>query len=267
MSRVQHNSAGVQLRKQWAAAGIGGGVLLTAAGVALCFGLGASPGIVWLLAAGTVLVLQLLVVRRHLHLNHRSDGRLLASLGTANRITLFRGLLIAGLAGFVLLPQSTANVEYWRWAPAAIFILASLLDLLDGWMARKTATETDLGRKLDTEFDALAILTGGLLALRWEKASPWFILVGLAYYLFRLGCRLRKRRGLPTARLRASRIRRPLAGTAMGLTGAVLLPVMPAELGRILTLIFTFPFLGNFIYDYMAVSRRIGNVNAPESGP
>jgi CDP-diacylglycerol--glycerol-3-phosphate 3-phosphatidyltransferase len=257
----------VQLRKEWAAAGIGGGMLLTAAGAALCFGLGVSPGIIWLLASGTVLALQLLVVRRHLHLNHRSDGRLSACLGTANRITLFRGLLIAGFCGFVFLPRSTAYVENWRWVPAAIFILASLLDLLDGWMARKTATETELGRKLDTEFDALAILAGGVLALRWEKASLWFILVGLAYYLYRLGCRLRKRRGLPTAPLRPSRIRRPLAGTAMGLTGAVLLPVMPAEFGRILTLVFTIPFLGNFIYDYMTVSCRIGNVKAPESGP
>jgi CDP-diacylglycerol--glycerol-3-phosphate 3-phosphatidyltransferase len=267
VSRVRHNSAEVQLQREWTAAGIGGGMLLIAAGAVLASGLGISPGLIWLLASGTVLVLQLLVVRRHLHLNHRSDGRLLPSLGTANRITLFRGLLIAGLAGFVFLPRSTANVENWRWVPAAIFILASLLDLLDGWTARKTATETELGRKLDTEFDALTILAGGVLALRWEKASLWFILVGLAYYLFRLGCRLRKQRGLPSAPLRPSRIRRPLAGTAMGLTGAVLLPVMSAELGRSLTLIFTIPFLGNFIYDYLTVSRRIGNVKAPESEP
>lgn len=253
--RPQNPSAHLRLSREWTAAGIVGCTLLVAGCAGLSIQLEPGAGLIWLLVSAAVLGGQMAWVRNRLYLNQRPDGAMMASLGPANRVTLLRGLLIAGISGFVFLPGSTATVEFLNWAPALSFFLASGLDLVDGWIARRTDTMTDLGQALDTEFDALAILTGGVLALRWGKVDSWFLLVGLAYYLFRLGCRLRRRRGLPTGPLPPSRIRRPLAGCAMAVTGAVLLPPISAEIGRILTLIVTIPFLANFLSDYLAVSR------------
>jgi len=255
-----HNTVAFSgLRKQWTAAVCGGGILLAAAWAALAAALGLHRSLIWLLSSAALLAVQLGLLRSRLHLNRRADGATMVSLGAANRVTVLRGLLIAGAFGFVFLPPSTAAIEGLNWIPAAALILAALLDLVDGWLARKTDTVTLLGQTLDTEFDALMILVGALLAVRWGKASGWFILVGLAYYLFRLGCRLRKRWSLPTRPLPASPVRRPLAGSVMGVAGAVLLPPVSADIGRILTLIVGVPFLLNFVYDYLAVCSRPSN--------
>lgn len=262
IQRFHNASAAVHLRRQWAAAGIVGALALTAAGGVLATRLSVRLSLTWLLASGAALTFLMVRVRRHLHLNQRADGVLAASLGPANRITLVRGVLISAIIGFVFLPRSMVHFEILKWVPGTVYILAALLDLLDGWTARKTGTATELGRRLDTEFDALAVLSGAGLALRWGKASVVFVLVGLAYYLFRLACRRRRRRGLPVSPLPPSRIRRPLAGSAMGVAGIVLLPPVPAEIARILTLAVAVPFLANFVYDYIAVTRR-GDARAP----
>jgi len=258
----QNTSVFSRLLREWAAVVLGGGILLAAACAGLAAALGLQRALIWLLASGVLLAGQMGLLRNRLHLNHRPNGSLSATLGAANRVTLLRGLLIAGVFGFVFLPTSAANVDTLKWIPGIALILAALLDLVDGWIARKTDTVTPLGQALDTEFDALMILVGAILAVYWGKASGGFILVGLAYYGFRFGCLLRKRWQLPTGRLPSSHLRRPLAGSAMGVAGAVLLPPLSADIGRMLTLAFAVPFLANFVYDYVAVCRS-GDRNAP----
>ena len=59
---------------------------------------------------------------------------------------------------------------------------ALALDFVDGWLARRTKTESALGAKLDGEVDAFLIL-----ALSIEVAPTvggWVLLIGLARYLF-----------------------------------------------------------------------------------
>jgi phosphatidylglycerophosphate synthase len=70
-------------------------------------------------------------------------------------------------------------------ATATLVILASValaLDFVDGWIARRTATESPLGAKLDGEVDAFLIL---VLSIEVAPAvGAWVLAIGLARYLF-----------------------------------------------------------------------------------
>jgi phosphatidylglycerophosphate synthase len=86
----------------------------------------------------------------------------------ANAVTLLRGLLIAPIFGLLWAGQVT-------WA-LAVYILAALTDLVDGWLARRFHQSSAFGAQLDAAVDnlfSLAIL--GLLALAYPDllARQW----------------------------------------------------------------------------------------------
>ena len=62
--------------------------------------------------------------------------------------------------------------------------LATALDGLDGWVARRTQTESAFGARFDVEVDALLILVLAILAWRYGKAGPWVLSSGLLRYAF-----------------------------------------------------------------------------------
>jgi phosphatidylglycerophosphate synthase len=93
----------------------------------------------------------------------------------ANAVTLARGVLIAPIFGLLWLREPTAAL--------AVYILAALTDLLDGWLARRFHQSSVFGAQLDAVVDnlfSLAIL--GFLALaypdlvarRWAAAGVLF---------------------------------------------------------------------------------------------
>ncbi|HKT44924.1 MAG TPA: CDP-alcohol phosphatidyltransferase family protein [Gaiellaceae bacterium] len=102
-----------------------------------------------------------------------------ARLGSANWVTLLRATLVVGVAAL-----TAASFER-SVATATLVTLASValtLDFVDGWIARRTATESALGAKLDGEVDAFL-----LLALSVEVApsvGAWVLAIGLARYVF-----------------------------------------------------------------------------------
>jgi len=102
-----------------------------------------------------------------------------ARLGPAGWVTLLRGTLAVGVAAL-----TAASFER-DVAVATLVTLASValaLDFVDGWIARRTATESALGAKLDGEVDAFLIL-----ALSVEvapSAGAWVLAIGLARYAF-----------------------------------------------------------------------------------
>jgi CDP-diacylglycerol--glycerol-3-phosphate 3-phosphatidyltransferase len=129
-------------------------------------------------------------------------------------------------------------------------VAALLLDLVDGAVARRYDRLTELGRLLDMRIDAMTVLCGSILAALWAKAPVWFVLVGLAYYLFILGCHLRRRRQKACNPLPYSKLRRLLAGAMMTTIGVILFPPVSVELSRLLTAVMAVPFLVNFIRDF-----------------
>lgn len=206
----------------------------------------------WLALSVPVLVYQLALLWRFLPRN-RNDDRLLPSLGTATVLTLARGVLIAFLAGFLLLPQPTRSLV---WLPAALYGAAVLADYLDGAIARLTDHVTMLGARLDTEFDALGILIAPLLAVLYGQLPVWYLSVSAARYLFVFGRWLRQRRNLPVFDLPHRKSRRTLAGLQMAFLAVVLSPVATPPITTVAAVFVATPFVAGFVRDWLYTVGR-----------
>jgi CDP-diacylglycerol--glycerol-3-phosphate 3-phosphatidyltransferase len=179
---------------------------------------------------------------------------LLPRLGPGTALSLLGGWLLAAMGGFLLLPRPQGVVA---WLPALFFFAALMADLFDGLLARKSGYATRLGADLDMTLDGLGVLLASVLAVRWGQWPFWYILVGLARYLFVGGIAWRQRHDLPIFPTEDTVIRRVLAGLQRGFLVASLLPIMPAWLATAAGLGFVLPFLANFTYDWLVVSGVI----------
>ncbi len=107
-----------------------------------------------------------------------------AAFGPADRVTLARANLAAGVAALVAdsLDRSISVAALVALASAAL-----LLDAVDGWIARRTGTVTPHGARFDMEVDAFLILVlSGYVA---RLLGPWVLAIGAARYLFGLAGR------------------------------------------------------------------------------
>jgi phosphatidylglycerophosphate synthase len=100
--------------------------------------------------------------------------------GPADKITLVRAVLVAGLASLVGQPTRPAVA----WTVVFIAIVAALLDGVDGWVARRTGTVSVFGARFDMETDAALILVLSIIVWQYGKAGPWVLLSGLLRYVF-----------------------------------------------------------------------------------
>jgi phosphatidylglycerophosphate synthase len=106
-----------------------------------------------------------------------------ARFGAANQITTLRAILVslvAGLVGEPKLPPVAA-------AAVAASVVVTLLDGVDGWLARRERIASPFGARFDMEIDALLILALSVLAWRHQKAGAWVVLSGLLRYGFVAG--------------------------------------------------------------------------------
>jgi phosphatidylglycerophosphate synthase len=100
--------------------------------------------------------------------------------GPANQITFVRAVLVAALASLAVRPATPAVA----WSAACIAIVVVLLDGVDGWVARRTATVSAFGTRFDMETDAALILVLAVLVWQHGKAGPWVVASGLLRYVF-----------------------------------------------------------------------------------
>jgi CDP-diacylglycerol--glycerol-3-phosphate 3-phosphatidyltransferase len=171
----------------------------------------------------------------------------LAGLGAPNRVTLFRGFLVALASGFHSIPGLAA--------PA--YTAAAILDGVDGRLARLSKRETVLGSKFDMEVDSVGVLVASLVGIHHGKLPLWYAAIGLARYLFVLGVASRKRAGNPVRDLDPSRLRRNLAGFQMGFLATALWPQVPQALSAAAAYPFGAASLAMFLRDWLYVSRRL----------
>lgn len=245
-------------RQWWFALFLGAMVVITGAGVHLycCPSLSSVRGSIQI-ALVTTYILYLL--RRNLRLNTRGKHQnLRASLGPANWLTLARGGLIAILAGFLLQtwPGSSDVSEWTNWIPGAVYLTAVVGDALDGFIAKATNTQTQLGEILDTRIDALGILVACLLAINYGQLSAYYISAGLAYYVLRFAIWLRRKTGRPCYEIPRRPGARMMAGIQMVFLGIVLLPLFSPQFTHIAAVFILIPFLAGFLLDWQRVCRH-----------
>lgn len=264
----------VGLRRRWWLAALvataGAGVVAVAATRAFT----ASVAATWLAAAAVPLAYTLWFLRRSLASNYPSgddavtDGgsRVYPTLGVANGLTLTRGWLYAGVAGFALAVPPLES--QWRWLPGLWYGSGVLLDWADGTVARALSRRTVLGERLDMAFDTLGFVVAPVVGVVWSQLPVWYLSVSAARYLYRFGCWTRRARGYYVGDLPESRIRRPLAAAQMVFISVALLPASDPSLVRPLALLAMLPTLAVFLRDYLAVTGRFGDTNANASrGP
>ncbi len=103
--------------------------------------------------------------------------------GSANQITTLRAMLVALVAGLAGEAASTITAAAAAVAVAASVVI-TMLDGVDGWLARRGGVESAFGARFDMEIDALLILVLSVLAWRGGKAGVWVLGSGLLRYLF-----------------------------------------------------------------------------------
>lgn len=218
----------------------------------------------WLLGTAVVVGYQLWFLHRSLEHNHLPDGGDLRSrLGVANAVTLGRGWLYAGVAGFVLVVPPVDST--WRWAPVAWYGGGILLDWVDGALARTVGQRTVLGARLDMAFDTVGFLVAPLVGVVWGRLPVWYLSISAARYLFKAGRGWRRARDRPVYDLPPSRLRRPLAALQMVFITVALLPVTPQALIYPLAAVVVFPSLGVFLRDYLVVAGHLERESKPDS--
>ena len=107
---------------------------------------------------------------------------------TASKITLLRVLLIPAVMVLMYLSGGQANV--WLWIALAVFIIASLSDYVDGYIARKYHQVTDFGKFLDPLADKLLVIAVMTIFCQWGLMPAWALMIVLTREFAVTGLRL-----------------------------------------------------------------------------
>jgi CDP-diacylglycerol---glycerol-3-phosphate 3-phosphatidyltransferase len=206
----------------------------------------------WLAVGATALAYLLWTLWHNLpHNQPLGRGTLYPDLGLPNLVTWWRGFLVACATGFLFSPWPADGLA---WLPAIFYASGILPDYLDGYLARRFQRSSLLGENLDVAVDSLAVLSGVLLIVQYGQVPAWYLLVGLARYIYLLGLWLRERHGLPVYDLPPSLGRRALAGVQMGFTMVMLWPLFGPPGTHVAAYLFAVPFLFNFTRDWFYAS-------------
>ena len=96
----------------------------------------------------------------------------------ASKITLVRVLLIPAYMATMYLSGGQAGL--WMYISLAIFIIASLTDFLDGYIARNYNQVTDFGKFLDPLADKLLTIAAMAMFCEWGSFPAWALMIVLA---------------------------------------------------------------------------------------
>lgn len=102
-----------------------------------------------------------------------------------NKLTIFRVFCIPVFVATMLITA----IPYNYYIAVAIFILASLTDLLDGKIARKYNLVTNFGKFMDPLADKL-LVSAALICLTPAKIPAWIVIIIVSRELFISGFRI-----------------------------------------------------------------------------
>jgi len=107
---------------------------------------------------------------------------------TATKITLLRVLMIPIYMVFMYLSQGTSGL--WMFAALALFIVASLTDFVDGYIARHYNQVSDFGKFLDPLADKLLVIAAMCMFCQWNLWPAWALMIVLTREFAVTGLRL-----------------------------------------------------------------------------
>lgn len=93
-----------------------------------------------------------------------------------NKLTLMRVIMIPFFIVFLLVPIT----PYDNWIALAIFVLASVTDFLDGYIARKYNLVTNFGKFMDPLADKLLVCSALICLVELEKIAAWMVILIIA---------------------------------------------------------------------------------------
>ncbi|MBR3972590.1 MAG: CDP-diacylglycerol--glycerol-3-phosphate 3-phosphatidyltransferase [Oscillospiraceae bacterium] len=96
---------------------------------------------------------------------------------TATKITLLRVLMIPLYMVFMYLSGGASNL--WMWLALAIFIIASVTDFVDGYIARHYNQVSDFGKFLDPLADKLLTIAAMTMFCEWGVFPAWVLMIVL----------------------------------------------------------------------------------------
>jgi len=104
-----------------------------------------------------------------------------------NKLTIMRVILIPFFVFFLLSPYFP---EYGNYIAVAIFIVASLTDMLDGKIARKYNLVTNFGKFMDPLADKLLVCSAMICLIELDRLAAWIVIVIIAREFIISGFRL-----------------------------------------------------------------------------
>lgn len=103
-----------------------------------------------------------------------------------NKLTMLRVIMIPFFVLFMLARITAAD----KWIALAIFIAASLTDLLDGHIARKYDLITNFGKFMDPLADKLLVCSALICLVEMGKLPAWMVIIIIAREFIISGFRL-----------------------------------------------------------------------------
>ena len=142
----------------------------------------------------------------------------------ASKITLVRVAMIP--VYLVTMYLSGGVTGTWMYVSLAIFIIASLTDFLDGYIARHYNQTTDFGKFLDPLADKLLVIAAMCMFCQWGVFPAWALMIVLTREFAVTGLRLiAVQKGTVIAAGWSGKVK--TASTMVGLCAMMALPGIP----------------------------------------
>lgn len=104
-----------------------------------------------------------------------------------NKLTIFRVILIIPFV-FIMLTDFCGGAG--KWIALAIFVVASLTDMLDGKIARKYNLVTNFGKFMDPLADKLLVSAAMICLVEMGKIPAWIVIIIISREFIISGFRL-----------------------------------------------------------------------------
>ncbi|MCK5852826.1 CDP-diacylglycerol--glycerol-3-phosphate 3-phosphatidyltransferase [bacterium] len=168
-------------------------------------------------------------------------------MNAANKITLARIFI-----PFLFIPVLMSNMPYGKTIALALFVIASISDWLDGYVARKLKITSDFGGLIDPLADKILVSAALIcfIAVVPEVVKPWYVVVIISRDFLVTGLRLLAAK--KDTVMAAEAIGKHKTGWQMSIIIATLVFLSYQELSR------TFPAIHlNFIFEYVPFALKI----------